>query len=182
MLEDRQEIRAGRLLWKRAEHQRILVEGKWGPYNLPPGVPRSDCILSRGPFYGIATTQVLNQKDLQEAFLRQGHIPSYSIMGSAGQTVWDGPLSFGSQSLVHSLYWSDPVLGICACAHVCRCLWRPEEGRFPETGVSGSYELPDMGAENRTQFLCKSNTVTVVWSLQLPSALHTATVPVVSSL
>jgi hypothetical protein len=41
------------------------------------------------------------------------------------------------------------------CAHVCRCLQRPDEGvRSP--GVPGSCELPHVGAGNQAKVFCEN--------------------------
>lgn len=55
---------------------------------------------------------------------------------------------------------------MCLCVHVCvhtlvsacefRHPWRPEDVRFPGAGVSGSYELLDVGARNQTWVVGKS--------------------------
>lgn len=35
------------------------------------------------------------------------------------------------------------------CVHERRCPWRPEEGvQSPQSWISGSYKLPDLGAKN----------------------------------
>lgn len=40
------------------------------------------------------------------------------------------------------------------CSWECRCPWGPEEKvRFPGTRVAGSFEQPDLSAENRIEFL-----------------------------
>lgn len=53
---------------------------------------------------------------------------------------------------------------LCICVYVqhivCRCLWRPEEGvRFPRSEVTSGCQLPDKGAGQQTQVLCKSSIV-----------------------
>jgi len=47
--------------------------------------------------------------------------------------------------------WSKPRKSVC----VCVCLRRQEEGViFPETGVTGDFESPNMDTGSGTPFLC----------------------------
>lgn len=50
-------------------------------------------------------------------------------------------------------------VSVWAYAYECRCLGRPETSGLFRTGITGSCELPDMGAENWV--LCKSNMYTL---------------------
>lgn len=48
-------------------------------------------------------------------------------------------------------------VSVCACGCGCFVFIRPEEGiRCPEVVVTGSFELPDMGAGSHTWDLYKS--------------------------
>lgn len=47
-------------------------------------------------------------------------------------------------------------VSMCMCE--CRCSWSPEGGtRFPGARVTGSGELPVIGADNQFQILYKSS-------------------------
>lgn len=50
----------------------------------------------------------------------------------------------------------DVVLCVCVCVHTCahRC---PLEARWLGTGVTGGFELPDVGVANQTWGTCKGS-------------------------
>lgn len=56
-------------------------------------------------------------------------------------------------------FFSNLCVGLCKwISHVCGYLQRPEKGvGSPGTGVSGSLQLPDVGAGNRTSVLWESS-------------------------
>lgn len=48
---------------------------------------------------------------------------------------------------------------MCVCAHVCMCMWGPEEGdKSLRAQITGSCELPDRGVGNQTRLLCSGGT------------------------
>ena len=55
---------------------------------------------------------------------------------------------------------------VCVCVYTCVCTWvqvpmEPRGINLPAAGVTDSCELPDVGAENQTQVICKSHTHTL---------------------
>jgi hypothetical protein len=135
------------------------------------GCPKANLKINPIDFYPrvyIPASSSVNRKQAWKFFPCLPHYPTWYLSNEiVNETAF-----FKKVYFIHAFLW---CVCVCVCVYVCVCvcvcvgicIWEwPEEDVGSSGGrVTGSYELPNMGPENLTQNIWKSNKALNCWAI-----------------